>query len=501
MNKYDVLIIGSGLSGLVCANILAREGMKICLVEKQPGPGGNLLDFKKSGYRFDTGIHYVGAMNPGQPLHAILTYLNISDQLNAMPLDPKGYDIIGFPNAEIPVPAGIESLRESLLSWFPTGKPAVERYTTLLRDGIRRFPLYHLQPGIGEWPPPFSQTGTADYFAGIGNGVTSRDGLVSLAGFLGGNSFLYGGYRDTPLSTTLLINHSFLSGPCRIAGGSSTIASLLTQSLTARGGNLNIGQSVKEILPVKEGFIVRSHQKVEWQAGKIISTIHPRETIAMVPPGSLPRAYCKRLNSLADYCGAFILFIGLKPGLFRYPHYNYYYHRSYEPWLPEPSRPDDWPHMFLLTAGCDVAGQEYATTLTVMTYMDFSMVAPWKNTETGHRGDEYEHFKESMKEKLLTLVAGRFPDLPGAIDRIWISTPLTFRDYTGTPEGSLYGIRRIANVAQTSFIHHRTRIPGLYMAGQSTHTHGAVGVAIGAVATCGEILGMDYLLSKIRNNG
>ncbi len=501
MNNYDVLIIGSGLSGLVCANILAREGMKVGVVEKQQKPGGNLLDFRKSGFRFDTGIHYLGAIDPGQTLHTILSYLNVMDQLTTVPLDPKGFDIICLRNQEIPVPTGIDAFRESLFSWFPEGKQAVEKYSVLLRDGIRRFPLYNLQPGNNEWPPPFSMTGIGDYLDEIGSGVRSLDQQVSLPGFLGGNNFLYGGYRNTPLSTTMLINHSFLSGPVRIAGGSSTLALLLTNTLTALGGDLITGKSINEIIPGRNGFTVRSHPNLEWQAKKIVSTMHPANTIALLPERSLPRAFSNRINSLPDSSGAFILFIGLKPGCYPYPNFNYYCHKSDNPWLYGPLRPDDWPQMFLLTSGCDSPGQPFASTLTVMTFMDYSMVARWKDTVTNRRGEDYEQFKESMKEKLLALVVSRFPELPSAIDRVWTSTPLTNRDYTGTPGGSLYGIRKIADFAQTSFIHHRTRIPGLYLAGQSTHTHGAVGVAIGAVATCGEILGTNYLLSKIRNDG
>lgn len=501
MNSYDVLIIGSGLSGLVCANILAREGMKVGVVEKQQKPGGNLLDFKKTGFRFDTGIHYVGATDPGQPLRSILKYLKVFDHLITVPLDPKGFDIICIRNQEIPVPAGIDAFRESLLEWFPGGNQAVEKYAGLLREGIRRFPLYTLQPGLGEWPPPYSMTGIGDYLDEIGSRVRSINQKVSLPGFLGGNNFLYGGYRNTPLSTTLLINHSFLSGPCRIAGGSSTLAVLLTNALIAMGGGLITGKTITEIAPCNNGFTLRSDPKSEWKAKYIISTIHPRNTNALLPERSLPRAYSNRINSLPDSCGAFILFIGLKPDRYPYPNCNYYYHKSDDPWFNEPSRTDDWPHMFLLTSGCDSPGQPFASTLTVMTFMDFSMVARWKDTITGRRGEEYEQFKESMKEKLLSLVVRRFPGLPSAIDRIWASTPLTNRDYTGAPGGSLYGIRKSADIAQASFIHHRTRIPGLYLAGQSTHTHGAVGVAIGAVATCGEILGTNYLLSKIRNDG
>ncbi|MBR6491967.1 MAG: FAD-binding protein, partial [Bacteroidales bacterium] len=34
MMKYDVVIIGAGLGGLECAYILAKNGLKVCILEK-----------------------------------------------------------------------------------------------------------------------------------------------------------------------------------------------------------------------------------------------------------------------------------------------------------------------------------------------------------------------------------------------------------------------------------------------------------------------------------
>jgi len=44
-----------------------------------------------------------------------------------------------------------------------------------------------------------------------------------------------------------------------------------------------------------------------------------------------------------------------------------------------------------------------------------------------------------------------------------------------------------------------TKIPGFYFTGQNLNMHGAPGVTIGAVMTCAEILGLEYLFNKIRD--
>ena len=52
-NKYDIVIIGSGLGGLVSGYILSKEGYKVCILEKNHQIGGTLQCFKRDG----CGIH------------------------------------------------------------------------------------------------------------------------------------------------------------------------------------------------------------------------------------------------------------------------------------------------------------------------------------------------------------------------------------------------------------------------------------------------------------
>ena len=55
----DVIIIGSGMSGLSCAAILARLGKKVLVLEQHPDTaGGGTHGFDLKGYRFDSGLHY-----------------------------------------------------------------------------------------------------------------------------------------------------------------------------------------------------------------------------------------------------------------------------------------------------------------------------------------------------------------------------------------------------------------------------------------------------------
>ena len=60
---WDVIVIGSGGSGLVSANLLSRAGLKVLVLERHDRVGGCLHSFEAGGYEFDTGVHYVGKMS------------------------------------------------------------------------------------------------------------------------------------------------------------------------------------------------------------------------------------------------------------------------------------------------------------------------------------------------------------------------------------------------------------------------------------------------------
>ena len=65
MEKYDVIIIGSGLGGLVSASILSKEGMKVCVLEMDKRIGGTLQSFAKEGVLFNTGLNYTESLGEG----------------------------------------------------------------------------------------------------------------------------------------------------------------------------------------------------------------------------------------------------------------------------------------------------------------------------------------------------------------------------------------------------------------------------------------------------
>ena len=127
-------------------------------------------------------------------------------------------------------------------------------------------------------------------------------------------------------------------------------------------------------------------------------------------------------------------------------------------------------------------------------------VKKWGNTTVGRRGEDYINFKTEKAEKLLSFVETGIPGFRSHIEKYYTSTPLTWRDYTGTWAGSAYGILKDYKNLVKSFIMPRSKIPNLYFTGQNLNLHGILGVTIGSFMTCGELVGPKYLIKKVKES-
>ncbi|RYZ77448.1 MAG: FAD-dependent oxidoreductase, partial [Proteobacteria bacterium] len=73
---YDAIVIGSGIGGMTAATLLARAKKRVLLLERHTVPGGFSHTFKRKGYSWDVGVHYVGQMDKKNSiLRRILDYV------------------------------------------------------------------------------------------------------------------------------------------------------------------------------------------------------------------------------------------------------------------------------------------------------------------------------------------------------------------------------------------------------------------------------------------
>ena len=148
--------------------------------------------------------------------------------------------------------------------------------------------------------------------------------------------------------------------------------------------------------------------------------------------------------------------------------------------------------------GCHEEHPEYAQTGEIMTYMSMDDVRPWAHTHIGHRGEDYEMFKRRKAETVLEALEREVPGLRDNIEEYYTSTPLTYIDYTGTPDGSMYGMLKDVQDLGSMSVNSRTRIPNLLLTGQSITLHGMMGTMAGSLVTCSEVLTYEEIFNQLK---
>jgi all-trans-retinol 13,14-reductase len=490
---YDAAIIGSGLGGLLCGAILSKEGMKVCVLEKNASTGGSLQNFRVHGASFDTGLHYIGSMLPGQVLYRYWDYLGLPGKLRLERLSTDGFDRVCLQEKEYPLAQGFDNFAEKLLQRFPGKKEALDKYIRTLREIGSAFPLYNLETMKDQREDQYRSQSAYGFYQSLDPG-----GILPQV--LAGNLFLYAGRPETtPLHMAGLINHSFISSAFRPEGGSGQIAANLEELITGNGGQCFVHADIRAVSMENRIFLSAGSSGMNFLSRRLIAAIHPARFAGIADPRLLRKSFSERVRRLQNTVSAFSLFITLKDNTFPYLDHNIHYSDTDSPWDAVKAGGAGWPVHYMLCTSSHGPDRRFAKSLVVMTFLSSDEVSSWTGTIHGKRGKPYEEFKNEHTERLLSLVEKKFPSLRRSILYVDASTPLTWSDHTGSPGGSMYGIEKDYRDPMKTLVLPRTKIPGLFFTGQNINLHGAAGVTIGAFMTCGEILGLEYLIQKVKH--
>lgn len=496
-NQYDIIVVGSGLGGLVSGALLAKEGFRVLILERGKKIGGLLHNFKREQSVFNTGMNYIGALEKQGFLWQYFEYLGIMDQLELKQLDLNSFEEISFQhdNQVYHFAQGKENFENQLSSKFHHHRNEILIYTRKIWDVSNKFPLLFLQNYDSiEKGHDYMNGGAAEF-------IQSATSNSKLAAVLGATNSLYGGVRNmSPLYVHSLVNRQFIESAWRFVNGSQQLADAFGRKIETAGGILLNRSEVVEINTqnLKNSYVtVGSGER--FYAKNIISNIHPSKTLQMLVDARVKPVYRKRILNLPNTTSFFGLFIVFKPQSFPYLNRNYYHYTTDEVWY-QPDAEKAWPNHFMFYTGCLSQEQVFAENGTVLTQMSYKEVEQWAGTQKAMRGDDYEAFKTAKSEALIEALNQKFPGIKNQIQSWYAATPLSFEHYTNTPEGTAYGILKDHQNPYKSIILPKTKIPNLFFTGQNLNMHGALGVTIGAVLTSAELVGLDYLVNKIRNS-
>ncbi len=492
--NFDIAIIGSGIGGLVCGAILSKEGFRVGILEKNQHIGGNLQTFSRDGHTFDTGLHYIGSMDEGQTLYRLFNYLGISEGMNLKRLDEDGYDRIGFDgdNKVYRHAMGYKAFEESLVEQFPKEKEGIRTYVRKIREVIKAIPIYDLDNAVSFSLRPEQMDACAiDFIRSVTHDLRLQQVLA------GANSLYHGAIQRTPLYLHSCVRNAFVNSAFRPVDGSDQIAKALETVILQHGGSI---YTEAEVIGFDfEGDKISSARMKDGRqvaAKTFISNAHPAVTLGMIAEGKIRKSYRQRIQNLENTPGFFSVYMVMKENSFPYLNYNYFHYKGdnyFRDDLPKKS----WPHTYLLYTPAHSGGYEYSKTASLMTFMKYDELRKWDKIPPAERGDEYREFRDGKALQLMETAEKQFPGLQQKVEKFYVSTPLTFKDYTATKDGTAYGILKDCNNPTRSIVLPRTKIPNLMFTGQNLNIHGVLGTTMSAVITASELTGFRYLLNKI----
>ncbi|MDD6582194.1 MAG: NAD(P)/FAD-dependent oxidoreductase [Bacteroidales bacterium] len=477
--KYEYLIVGAGLGGLECGYWLAQKGHSVCVLEKNPQIGGCLQSFHRNGISFDTGFHYVGGMAEGEILYQLFDQLNLL-HLPWHQLDADCFDEVVWNGKSYPFANGYDVFAEKLSSLFPNQRQDIHNYAGFLRKSQPK--MADLMAPANPESSSFQMMATSAYQ--FMNQMITDDTLRNV---LCGTSLKMELRADTlPLYIFAQINGTFLQSAWRLKGRGAQIAESLANDIRAFGGEVRTNCPVSGF-EEKGGAIVAAlvrDERVECE--HLIANIHPNALFPLLPENLLRKTYRRRISELPNSTGMFTVNLKLKKNKVKYVNHNLFVHNQADLWGVNPDATgrirSAGVHFAVPETEDSVAhGTLFAENIDIFCPMKWSEVARWADSHVGRRGEEYEVFKQKKAEEAIALVAPYIPGFQENIDAYFTSTPLTYRDYTGTFEGSAYGIRKDYDHLFLTMLPPKTPVPNLYFTGQNVNFHGVFGVTVSAL--------------------
>lgn len=508
---YDYVFIGSGISSLTAASLLAERGKSCLILEKHYTPGGYTHVFKRKGYEWDVGVHYIGEVN--RP-HTVLARLFDFMSEGNLEWEDMGevYDRIIFGNEHFDFHKGKENFKINLKKQFtaPEDQEAIEKYVDLVYKVTRTVQPFFAQKML---PKP------VDFFLGsilrrkflsyanrstlnVLQELTSNKKLIAV---LCGQ---FGDYGVPPSQSSfamhaVLVKHYF-NGAAYPVGGSSRMFDTIVPRINRNGGDVFVNAGVEEII-VENGAAVA----LRMQDGK---TIKPAETI--ICSAGFNNTYDKLLKqnetfrnhykitkeNLSPSSGHISLYVGFessveelnlpKHNLWIYPENSYDHDKNINEYVEDPSKEIPLAYVSFPAAKDPDWNLRYPgrATLEIVSLAPMQWFEKWRATDWMNRGEEYESFKENLSQRLLRKLYDQIPHLEGKVSYYELSTPLSTIKFANYAEGEVYGIDHDVNRFSQRKLKPSTPIKNLYLSGQDIVSCGIGGAAMSGVITASVLI-------------
>ena len=309
MKSYDYIVVGSGITGLTAARVLAQHGKSILLLEKATILGGSLARFRIEGIPYDVGFHFTGGFNDDRNgvLDVMLALLGVRDQIRPIffPRDASHHMIFPTLGASYTVPCGTEIVREKLKKDFPHERAGLDRYFERFNTVVAATPTLTLS-GFDDFPPPLSED-TITLQTVMDECVSDR----MLQTILGGLCMCYGTRpNEVSFTTHCRVSFGLHESLARVENGGDAFVDALVDVLKNDHVDIRTRTSIKECADIKDRkvqhFVLTDGTEVCAKA--CIFTIHPGSILAALPKEHLSKAFQNRVNDFEPSNAFFTLY-------------------------------------------------------------------------------------------------------------------------------------------------------------------------------------------------
>lgn len=312
-SRYDAVVMGAGVGGLTCANLLAKAGLKTLLVEQHYMVGGYCSTFKRGGYTFDAATHFYPLLgNPSTHAGRLLQDLGVGTRWVKM----NPVDRFHLPDGEVfAIPADFQQYLALLESRFPEERTGLRAF---FDDVTRAYKLGLLRYFRSARPKGFEAYESVTLREAIDRRI--NDPRLKLV--LTGDCPHWGSSpRRTSFVFDSMLRMSYFLGNYYPEGGSQAFADELARTFESRGGNILMRARALKIR-VSEGRVrgvTLEHGRSadrridEVDADFVISNADMRLTLEqLLGPEHVPAETLRSFQQMRPTFPCFLTHIGLR---------------------------------------------------------------------------------------------------------------------------------------------------------------------------------------------
>jgi len=451
---YDVVIIGAGISGLVCGCYLAKAGLKTLIVEKNAKPGGYCTSFRAKGFHFDACAHALSSLRDGGILNRILRDLGMLRCIDFNKSNPS--DVIVTSNFKIKIFSEVNRTVAQFQKCFPKDKEKLKEFFTYLTSSDSFFKLR-------------SKT-----FNNLLDSYFKSRELKNILGFVVSALSGTDSSQVSAIIGCLLYKEFIFDGGYYPVGGMQVLPDRLLDQFSGFKGDKIFGRSVEKIDTwhnKAKGVILDDDRYVS--ARYIVSACDVRQVFSkMIEDKSVGIGIRKGIKKTLISSSVFLVYLGINKSLqhiqeFKSNIFLFSKHRS---------------------GRVKNAFNCSNVSIRMPSAWDTSINSNGNNSlicsiGANYKSDKYWNIKkrDDVSRRIIKLTERIIPGLSRCIDFKMVASPFTLHRWTNNYHGAAFGWASTPKQFGNPDFSQKTTVSNLYLTGHWANQSSGVGLA----ANCG----------------